>query len=146
MEWTPLVFFNYIVYVLISLLFAFLAAKLVKYYAPSAAGSGISEIKCIISGFVMDGFLGWPTLFIKSLGLPLAIAAGLSVGKEGPSVHYAVCVGNSIAKLITKYKKKCTERKRIPNSNICCRCGSCIWVTNGRSLIFYRGNVFGIST
>lgn len=104
-EWTPLVFFNYIVYVLISLLFAFLAAKLVKYYAPSAAGSGISEIKCIISGFVMDGFLGWPTLFIKSLGLPLAIAAGLSVGKEGPSVHYAVCVGNSIAKLITKYKK-----------------------------------------
>ncbi|EER33495.1 conserved hypothetical protein [Candida tropicalis MYA-3404] len=108
-EWTPLVFFNYIVYVLISLLFAFSAAKLVKYYAPSAAGSGISEIKCIISGFVMDGFLGWPTLFIKSLGLPLAIAAGLSVGKEGPSVHYAVCVGNSIAKLITKYKKSASR-------------------------------------
>lgn len=104
-EWTPFIFFNYIIYILISLLFAYLAAKLVKFYAPSAAGSGISEIKCIISGFVMDGFLGWPTLFIKSLGLPLAIGAGLSVGKEGPSVHYAVCVGNSIAKLITKYKK-----------------------------------------
>ena len=41
----------------------------------------------------------------QSLGLPLAIGSGLSVGKEGPSVHYAVCVGNSIAKLITKYRK-----------------------------------------
>lgn len=104
-KWTSFEFINYIFYVLISLLFAYLAAKLVKFYAPSAAGSGISEIKCIVSGFVMDGFLGWPTLFIKSLGLPLAIGSGLSVGKEGPSVHYAVCVGNSIAKLITKYRK-----------------------------------------
>ncbi len=104
-KWTSIEFINYILYVLISLLFAYLAAKLVKFYAPSAAGSGISEIKCIVSGFVMDGFLGWPTLFIKSLGLPLAIGSGLSVGKEGPSVHYAVCVGNSIAKLITKYRK-----------------------------------------
>ncbi|EGW31629.1 uncharacterized protein SPAPADRAFT_62240 [Spathaspora passalidarum NRRL Y-27907] len=57
----------------------------------------------------MDGFLGWKTLIIKSLGLPLAIGSGLSLGKEGPSVHYAVCVGNSIAKSIQKYKKSASK-------------------------------------
>ncbi|KAI5966902.1 GEF1 [Candida pseudojiufengensis] len=108
-KWSRFEFLNYIIFVLISISLSYTAAKLVKFYAPFAAGSGISEIKCIVSGFVMDGFLGWWTLLIKSLGLPLAIGSGLSVGKEGPSVHYAVCVGNSIAKLITKYKKSASK-------------------------------------
>ncbi|KAI5950480.1 GEF1 [Candida theae] len=108
-EWTPLTGLNYVVYVIISLLMSYTAAIMVKYYAPFAAGSGISEIKCIISGFVMDGFLGWWTLAIKSLGLPLAIGSGMSVGKEGPSVHYAVCVGNSIGRLVPKYRKSASK-------------------------------------
>jgi chloride channel 3/4/5 len=86
---------------------------LVKSFAPYAAGSGISEIKCIIAGFVMKGFLGWRTLFIKSIGLPLAIASGLSVGKEGPSVHYAVCTGNVISRLFDKYKKNASKMREI---------------------------------
>ncbi|KAI5959974.1 GEF1 [Candida margitis] len=108
-KWTSLSGFNYIIYILISLLMSYTAAKIVKSYAPFAAGSGISEIKCVVSGFVMDGFLGWWTLAIKSLGLPLAIGSGLSVGKEGPSVHYAVCVGNSIGRLVPKYKKSASK-------------------------------------
>lgn len=108
-KWTPISGLNYIIYVLISLLMSYTAAKIVKFYAPFAAGSGISEIKCIVSGFVMDGFLGWWTLDIKSLGLPLAIGSGLSVGKEGPSVHYAVCVGNSIGRLVPKYRKSASK-------------------------------------
>ena len=39
--------------------------SLAKY----AAGSGISEIKCIIAGFIMKGFLGFWTFFIKSVTL-----------------------------------------------------------------------------
>ncbi|CAI5758878.1 unnamed protein product [Candida verbasci] len=108
-KWTQFEFINYVIYVLISLFMAGISAKLVQFYAPNAAGSGISEIKCIVSGSVMDGFLGWKTLVIKSLGLPLAIGSGLSLGKEGPSVHYAVCVGNSIAKLIEKYRKSASK-------------------------------------
>lgn len=104
-SWTDYSFFNYIGYIMISVLLGSTAAFLVKNFAPSAAGSGISEIKCIVSGFVIKGFLGWWTLLIKSLGLPLAIGSGLSVGKEGPSVHYAVAVGNSIAKLFSKYRR-----------------------------------------
>ena len=80
---------NYVLYIMFAALFSFTAARLVKSFAPYAAGSGISEMKCIIAGFVMKGFLGFTTLFIKSIGLPLAIASGLSVGKEGPSVGVA---------------------------------------------------------
>ena len=82
-----------------------MSAFLVKSFAPYAAGSGISEIKCIVAGFVMKGFLGLRTLVIKSICLPLAIASGLSVGKEGPSVHYAVCTGNVISRLFNKYRR-----------------------------------------
>lgn len=94
-------------------LFAFTSARLVKSFAPYAAGSGISEIKCIIAGFVMKGFLGSWTLLIKSICLPLAIASGLSVGKEGPSVHYAVCTGNVISRFFGKYKRNAAKTREI---------------------------------
>lgn len=94
-------------------LFALTSASLVKSFAPYAAGSGISEIKCIIAGFVMKGFLGFRTLLIKSICLPLAIASGLSVGKEGPSVHYAVCTGNVISRFFDKYKRNAAKTREI---------------------------------
>uniref|UniRef100_A0A060TGG8 Chloride channel protein n=1 Tax=Blastobotrys adeninivorans TaxID=409370 RepID=A0A060TGG8_BLAAD len=104
---------NYIVYILFSVLFGFCAAFLVYSFAPYAAGSGISEIKCIIAGFVMDGFLSARTLAIKSITLPLAIASGLSVGKEGPSVHYAVCVGYSIASNLVAFREHNAKMREV---------------------------------
>lgn len=96
-EWTHWTLPAYGVWIASSSLFAFVCALLVKQYAPYAAGSGISEIKCVLSGFMIDGFLGFWTLIIKSIGLPLAIASGLSVGKEGPAVHVACCMGNVVS-------------------------------------------------
>ncbi|KAI9888626.1 MAG: glycerol ethanol, ferric requiring protein [Vezdaea aestivalis] len=112
-RWTGFAPADYILYISFSILFAFTSAILVKSFAPYAAGSGISEIKCIIAGFVMKGFLSFWTLLIKSIGLPLAIASGLSVGKEGPSVHYAVCTGSVISKFFDKYKRNASKRREI---------------------------------
>ena len=61
----------------------------------------------------MKGFLGFKTLAIKSISLPLAIASGLSVGKEGPSVHYAVCTGNVVSRLFNKYKRNASKTREI---------------------------------
>lgn len=103
-SWSSFAPFNYFAYILISVLFASSAAISVATFAPYAAGSGISEIKCIISGFIMKGFLGLKTLCIKCIALPLSIASGLSVGKEGPSVHYAACIGNVIASQFSRFR------------------------------------------
>ncbi|CCG81610.1 Putative uncharacterized protein [Taphrina deformans PYCC 5710] len=111
--WSSRVIFNYLFYIAFAILFSSSSAYLVKKYAPYAAGSGISEIKCIIGGFVMQGFLGSWTLLIKSIGLPLAIASGLSVGKEGPSVHVAVCTGNVIARFFEKYNRNAGKMREI---------------------------------
>lgn len=99
----------YAVYVLWLATFAGTAAFLVRQYAPTAAGSGISEIKCIVGGFVMPGFLGSATLALKSLCLPLAIALGLLLGKEGPSVHYAVAVGNCVARSVGRFRLRASK-------------------------------------
>ncbi|KAI4204243.1 MAG: hypothetical protein LQ346_001659 [Caloplaca aetnensis] len=112
-RWSSFWPFNYLLYFLFSTIFALTSASLVKAFAPYAAGSGISEIKCIIAGFVMKGFLGFRTLLIKSICLPLAIASGLSVGKEGPSVHYAVCTGNVISRFFGKYKRNASKTREI---------------------------------
>ncbi|KAJ3575087.1 hypothetical protein NP233_g1329 [Leucocoprinus birnbaumii] len=63
----------------------------IMYYA---AGSGVPEIKTILSGFVIHGFLGGRVLFTKAVGLSMAVASGLSLGKEGPFVHIGSCIGN----------------------------------------------------
>lgn len=112
-RWSSIWPVNYVLYFIFSTLFALASASLVKSFAPYAAGSGISEIKCIIAGFVMKGFLGFWTLLIKSISLPLAIASGLSVGKEGPSVHYAVCTGNVISRFFARYKRDASKTREI---------------------------------
>jgi chloride channel 3/4/5 len=55
---------------------------------------GIPEIKTILSGFIMYGYLGKWTFIIKSIGMIFATSAGLIVGKEGPFVHISCCCGN----------------------------------------------------
>ncbi|ESZ92658.1 voltage-gated chloride channel-like protein [Sclerotinia borealis F-4128] len=81
------------------------------YY--SAAGSGVAEVRVILSGFVLHGFLGFKTLLIKTLALILSVASGLSLGKEGPFVHIATCVGNIACRLFSKYDDNDGKRREV---------------------------------
>ncbi|XP_034255986.1 H(+)/Cl(-) exchange transporter 5 isoform X3 [Thrips palmi] len=104
---------GYLMYVAWALLFASLAAALVRMFAPYACGSGIPEIKTILSGFIIRGYLGKWTLIIKSVGLMLAVSAGLSLGKEGPMVHIACCIGNILSYLFPKYGRNEAKKREI---------------------------------
>ncbi|KAL0180582.1 hypothetical protein M9458_022988, partial [Cirrhinus mrigala] len=113
---------NYFLYVLWALFFSFLAVSLVRVFAPYACGSGIPEvqkqtlenvlqIKTILSGFIIRGYLGKWTLLIKTVTLVLAVSSGLSLGKEGPLVHVACCCGNLFCSLFSKYSKNEGKRR-----------------------------------
>ncbi|KAJ1978280.1 hypothetical protein H4R35_001968 [Dimargaris xerosporica] len=80
------------------------------YYA---AGGGIPEVKIILSGFVIRGFLGLQTLIVKCTGLVFSVASGMITGKEGPCVHVACCVGNIACRLFEKFEKNDAKRREI---------------------------------
>lgn len=68
-----------------------------------AAGSGIPEIKTILSGFVIPHFLDFKVLVVKAVGATFAVGTGMNLGKEGPFVHISTCVGYLVARWFPKY-------------------------------------------
>ncbi|KAH8674115.1 chloride channel [Xylariales sp. PMI_506] len=106
-------FIEYIFFLLFSVLFAFCAGFLVKDYAIYAKHSGIPEIKTMLGGFVIRRFLGMWTLVIKSLGLVLAVASGMWLGKEGPLVHVACCCANLFTKLFPSLNSNEARKREV---------------------------------
>lgn len=70
-----------------------------------AAGSGIPEIKTILSGFVIPHFLDLKVLIIKAVGSVFAVSTGMCLGKEGPFVHISTCVAYLVGIQFPKYKE-----------------------------------------
>jgi chloride channel 3/4/5 len=69
-----------------------------------ASGSGIPEIKTILSGFSIPSLLSLPVLVIKAVGAIFAVSSGMCLGKEGPFVHIATCTGYLTGRLLPKYR------------------------------------------
>ena len=78
-----------------------------------AAGSGIPEVKTILGGFVIRGFLGMRTLITKTLGLIFSLASGLVIGLQGPLVHISCAIGNIVSRVFLKYSKNEGKRREI---------------------------------
>lgn len=86
--------------VLTSIAYAF-----TKFISPFSAGSGIPEVKVIMSGVELPQYLSFRVLVGKTLGLTLALSAGLFAGKQGPMTH----IGAVVATLLASLKPfKCT--------------------------------------
>ncbi|KAI9598161.1 chloride channel [Syncephalis fuscata] len=103
----------YAVYLTVAGMLAALAAYLVDVYAPFAAGSGLAEIKTILTGYIIRTFLGARVLFIKSIAVVLTVASGLSVGKESPFVHVACAIGNVLSRFSSKYATNEAKKREI---------------------------------
>ncbi|XP_021737397.1 chloride channel protein CLC-a-like [Chenopodium quinoa] len=67
---------------------------LVVFFAPTAAGPGIPEIKAYLNGIDTPNMYGLPTLLVKIFGSIGAVSASLDLGKEGPLVHIGACIAS----------------------------------------------------
>ncbi len=67
---------------------------------PSTAGSGIPQVKGTIMGLAK---INWARVLIgKFIGGTLAIGAGLSLGREGPSVQLGASIGQGVSRLLRR--------------------------------------------
>lgn len=58
-----------------------IAAALVLFLSPVAAGSGIPQVKCFLNGVQIPGIVRLKTLIAKSFGVACAVGGGLAAGK-----------------------------------------------------------------
>ncbi|KAF4385750.1 hypothetical protein F8388_010306 [Cannabis sativa] len=70
------------------------AAVLCVWFAPTAAGPGIPEIKAYLNGVDTPNMFGATQLIVKIIGSIGAVSAGLDLGKEGPLVHIGSCIAS----------------------------------------------------
>ena len=91
---------------------------LIMYYSHNVYLSFCGQIKTILSGFIIRGYLGKWTLLIKSVGMMLAVSAGLSLGKEGPFVHVACCCGNIFSYLFPKYGRNEAKKREVSRRSV----------------------------
>ncbi|WP_003540819.1 H(+)/Cl(-) exchange transporter ClcA [Desulfotomaculum nigrificans] len=69
---------------------------------PMASGSGIPQVKGTISGHFKMNWLR--VLGVKFIGGVLAIGAGLSLGREGPSIQLGAAMGQGVSRLLGRLK------------------------------------------
>ncbi|KAF5599846.1 CLC chloride channel [Fusarium pseudoanthophilum] len=86
-----------------------------------AAGSGIPEIKTVLSGFCIPYLFDLKVLIVKAIGSIFAVATGMCLGKEGPFVHISACVGYLVTICIPKYASN--QRKLREMLSIACSAG-----------------------
>lgn len=92
--WLP----EYLLFTLFRVFILLLGVACTKFICPDAAGSGIPEMRSILSGFPAPKYLSKRALVAKSVGLVFALGSGLSVGKEGPFVHLSSIIAHQLVR------------------------------------------------
>lgn len=69
---------------------------------PMISGSGIPQVKGILQSKLQINW--WKALIAKFVGGTLCIGAGLSLGREGPSIQLGASVGQGVGRLLRKPK------------------------------------------
>nr|XP_031539571.1 chloride channel protein ClC-Ka isoform X4 [Vicugna pacos] len=81
---------------------------------PFSGGSGIPELKTILSGVVLEDYLDIKNFGAKVVGLTCTLATGstLFLGKVGPFVHLSVMIAAYLGRLRTKAKGESENKNK----------------------------------
>ncbi|WP_245692397.1 ClC family H(+)/Cl(-) exchange transporter [Sporomusa acidovorans] len=91
-----------IVLLFLGLLCIAYALNWIVTFEPMSAGSGIPQVKGKILGLMEMNWLR--VLISKFIGGVLAIGAGLSLGREGPSIQLGATIGQGLSQLFNRTK------------------------------------------
>lgn len=96
LDWShgaPLI--GWIVPVLFGIAGAVISVGLVRQFAPEASGSGIPHLEAVLHRFRV---LNWRRVLpVKFVGGVAAIAGGMALGREGPTVQMGGAVGDAVS-------------------------------------------------
>ena len=84
---------------LLLIVLGFIVGKMVKK-EPMISGSGIPQVEGILTRNLKQNWFS--VLFYKFVGGLICLGAGLSVGREGPSVQMGACVGEGVSENTNK--------------------------------------------
>ncbi|EGG24402.1 chloride channel protein [Cavenderia fasciculata] len=88
--------YDALIFVAYSVTLSFVSVSCISFISPYAVGSGIPEIKSILSGINLSRVLGVKTLVSKLLGMVCATAAGLTIGRTGPFMHASAIIAQQM--------------------------------------------------
>lgn len=108
-------FVGYAIFALMAIVLILITALLTKHFAPQAAGSGIPELKVLLSGNKVRGLVTGNVFVIKIVGVVLAISANLTFGKEAPFAHISCALGNMLSniKFLPRTKQFAAKRREL---------------------------------
>ena len=114
--------FNYFTWVFTSVFFILCATSVGYFISPDADGSGIPEMKTVLSGVPIYRYFSFNAFVGKSLGIFAAIVSGASVGKVGPYVHLSCLICTTLMK--NSYFEKIDKSTSIKTSMLSVACAT----------------------
>lgn len=92
-------FVNFLGWVLSSIILLLIATSVGYFISADSEGSGIPEVKTVISGISISRYFSFEAFVGKTLGLFAALVGGASTGKVGPFVHLSAIVCTKLLKI-----------------------------------------------
>jgi H+/Cl- antiporter ClcA len=72
---------GWVMWTAFTMTFALIIVAFTVNFEPHAAGSGVPEIKTILSGIALEDYLHWRNLVTKVIGMAVAAGSGVIIGK-----------------------------------------------------------------
>lgn len=89
------------IWFLLLLILAYVVGIMVKR-DPMISGSGIPQVEGVLLGQLEMNW--WKVIFRKFIGGVISIGAGLSLGREGPSIQLGAAVGQGVSKIFKRVR------------------------------------------